>query len=484
MVVAEGPEEVMLQVVLAGPQELDRLAGRLRDERRLADEVIAEATAEATTRTGHVDRDGRPWQAGERMHHALRAGGALHRRDHAGALRLDVHEGVLWLERGVRHERHPIPRFDGSRGGLARRGEVAVVAHHASLAREQFVALAVERRARLAGEGPVRPFDVERLATPERRPGVVRDHRDAGGQDAGDRLAGLRSLDHHDVAYAGDPPRRGVVIARDAAVEVRAAQHHGGERAGWADVDAVARASGHDVPGVDHAPCPPDDAVLGRRLGRDRLERQLQGRGARDQLAVAQAAAVGVKGRAGARRDGAHVHAPGGGRRGAHQPAPLRTDLAQVGPGVGDVGAATGALRAPLPARRLAAEVDPEWQLLDRDVVPVDVEFLGQDHRQRGLHALADFRAACTDGDPVVRVDAHIQAERIRRRDRRGLGGLGDAAEASERRPQQQAAAGGQRCRQEQATADFHRRAHRPAPPSAAARMACAARVIALRTRT
>ncbi len=60
-----------------------------------------------------------------------------------------------------------------------------------------------------------------------------------------------------------------------------------------------------------------------------------------------------------------------------------------------------------------AAEVDAERHLLDRHLRPVCVEFIGEDHRQRGLDALPDLRAGRADDDAIVRLDADEDAERV-----------------------------------------------------------------------
>ena len=50
--------------------------------------------------------------------------------------------------------------------------------------------------------------------------------------------------------------------------------------------------------------------------------------------------------------------------------------------------------------------------LLDADVLPVDVQLLGDHHRQRGLDALTDLRVLGHDGDDAVGRDAHIGVQR------------------------------------------------------------------------
>ena len=54
--------------------------------------------------------------------------------------------------------------------------------------------------------------------------------------------------------------------------------------------------------------------------------------------------------------------------------------------------------------------------LLDLDLRPVDVEFIGDDHRERGLDALSGLRILRDDGEGVVGVDRDVGVRRERRR--------------------------------------------------------------------
>ena len=84
-----------------------------------------------------------------------------------------------------------------------------------------------------------------------------------------------------------------------------------------------------------------------------------------------------------------------------------------------------------------------ERRLLDAHVSPIDVELLGDDHRQHRLDALADLRVLRHDGDDAVRRNADVGVERgcafthgARRRFRHP-----DARQRLDHRMQQQAAA-------------------------------------------
>ena len=299
LVVTEGPEEVVLQVVRARPHELDRPAGQLGDERRLGDEVVGQAPPESAARARHLDADRRARDAGHRVHRARGAGRLLQGRDDSRPVRLHVDERAGRLERRVAHERDAVARLDDL-GGVAGRGvEVAVVVHDLAALREELRALGIERRARLGGERAARPLDRERVAALERGPHVVGDDRNAGREVRRERLARLRARYHDDRAHPGHRACRTVVEPRDAAVEIGATQHDGRARLRFVHVDAVARAARDDLLGIDDAAWPTDDPVLGGRLERHRLEGQCQLRRSRHERTVWQPPAIGVQRMAG-----------------------------------------------------------------------------------------------------------------------------------------------------------------------------------------
>jgi len=65
-----------------------------------------------------------------------------------------------------------------------------------------------------------------------------------------------------------------------------------------------------------------------------------------------------------------------------------------------------------LPAGELLTKLGGiERRLLDAHVSPIDVELLGDDHRQHRLDALADLRVLRHDGDDAVRCDADVGVE-------------------------------------------------------------------------
>jgi hypothetical protein len=208
------------------------------------------------------------------------------------------------------------------------------------------------------------------------------------------------------------------------------------------------RAPGDDVLGIHGAAGTADDAVFAGRLERHGLDRQREPCRLRDQRSVRESPPVRVQGVTGPGPDFVERDSPGCGRGLAHEPAPLGADLAQLRPAVRDAGAAARALGPESPARLLAAEIDQQRHLLDRDLRPVGVQLLGEDHGQGCLDALPDLRARRADDDPVVRLDADQHAERVLGRSRRRI--LGGCEPGREH----QGAGGRQRRLQEDAARD------------------------------
>ena len=98
-------------------------------------------------------------------------------------------------------------------------------------------------------------------------------------------------------------------------------------------------------------------------------------------------------------------------------------DLAQGIPVDGRGGAAAGALRAVL---RFV-----EVGLLDLDVLPIDVELVGDDHGEMGLDALADLGILGDDGDDAVGVN--LTKARRYEVPAAGRGGLGEELRDADR---------------------------------------------------
>ena len=116
-------------------------------------------------------------------------------------------------------------------------------------------------------------------------------------------------------------------------------------------------------------------------------------------------------------------------------------------------------------ARRLAAVLGVEIALLDGHRAPVDVELVGDDHRQRRLHALPDLGILPDDRHLAVGMDGD---ERVRRERRRlALAALAEELGRIQIRGDDEAAAGEGGDAEERAAVECGSGAHRP-PPLAA----------------
>ena len=92
-------------------------------------------------------------------------------------------------------------------------------------------------------------------------------------------------------------------------------------------------------------------------------------------------------------------------------PARVRADLAHVLPVAGQTSAAADALATVLPGEAFRRFDETERHLLDAHIGPVDVEFLGDHHWDRGAQPLADLRVLAADDDFAVRVYLHEKAD-------------------------------------------------------------------------
>ena len=215
----------MLDVLVAGPDHLDRTVDLLRDLRRLEDEVHLQTPAEASAQQVVMNLDSVPRQAGRPSGCGLRAGLDLRPHPDVTAVLADVDGAVNRLHRGVRQKRHLIDRLDLPGRTRQRFGDVAVLARdRARLARGRCELLddvgGAELRVRALG-----PADVERGEALLSRPHVVGDHRH-----------GVLEADH--LAYALDRLRPAVVEARELAAEHRTRGHRRDLQPREAHVDA------------------------------------------------------------------------------------------------------------------------------------------------------------------------------------------------------------------------------------------------------
>ena len=116
------------------------------------------------------------------------------------------------------------------------------------------------------------------------------------------------------------------------------------------------------------------------------------------QRTISGAFAIGVAEHGILRLDFASGHIPLLGGGGDQHRLGARAGLAQLVPGARDRGRTASALAA--------IDFGIDGRLFHHDMVPVGVQFLGDDQAEGGLDALADFRRLGINGDGVVGGDA------------------------------------------------------------------------------
>jgi len=109
---------------------------------------------------------------------------------------------------------------------------------------------------------------------------------------------------------------------------------------------------------------------------------------------------------AGARRQRLGRGAPRFSGRIDQHTARTRTDLPQIDPRLADARAAARALRTVPRAVAFRRAHDSVRQRFDDDAVPIGVELLGDQHRERRSNALPDLHGASADHRPAVGMDA------------------------------------------------------------------------------
>ena len=298
-------------------------------------------------------------------------------------------------------ERALVRRRDDLLGGRDDLGRLRVfLAADEALLLHQLVAFrVVVGRAGLGAVAEV-PFDRKQI---ERRLGAVpgvRDDRDGILQVGLAALAGNR-LELHGRDHAGTALDRIEVVALQRPPRHRARLHGGIDHAGHARIDGVLRAAVDLVRDVEALPRLAEQPPLGR-IGLDLrlLVERHPGRGL-GELAVG-AAAAARRQHAELRFDLGTVDAPG--LRGG-----LLEALARRGAGAHEVRMLQAhelrAVRAHHLVFLVVAQVPVGVGELGLDLRPVDVELLGDQHRDRGDAALAHLGVRDADGDGAVLVD-------------------------------------------------------------------------------
>jgi hypothetical protein len=170
--------------------------------------------------------------------------------------------------------------------------------------------------------------------------------------------------------------------------------------------------------------------------------RHLEFRGRLRELSIGEALTAVVLDAGAARPAALGRDAPLVGRRCDQQRARLRARGAQLFPGIGYAVAGAGDLAAVTGIDIRVADGRGD----DPDGREVDLELLGEQHGQRGVHALSHFGAIDEDGNRVVGRDLEPGIELGRRRGARGAcaraaGGSGVAPKSRHSHRQQQACA-------------------------------------------
>ena len=392
---------VEVDVVLARPDHLDRLAELFRQHGRFRAVVGLRFPAEAAAEQRHVTGDVLLVDAhrgGHRLLHRLRI---LRRRPDGDLAVAEFGDRRRRLHRRVRRQRRVVGGFEDLAAFGELRVDVAEIAEHLARLLRGRQQLFLERLRLEDAVRAVVPFDLELAPPLERRPRAVGDHGDAA-----ERLEEVRRLERVqpdrllDALHAF---RGGIVDAADRAAEHRRVLDRRVDHAVAEDVEAELRLAGDDVLLVVGGGVLADEAPRGPRLELQHLAlRHAQLGRRRHQRAVAEpAAARRVHHFVVLRRALGLGHSPLRRRR-AHQHRPRRgAGMAERFVEVADRSRAVGVLVA---VARIADA------LLDGDAAPVGVELVGRDLRQAGPDAGAHLGAVRHDEDRAVGPDAEIDA--------------------------------------------------------------------------
>ena len=399
-VVVHGPVVARAHVVLAPPDQLHRGASvdRFCNRRRFQHEVGLRvgAPAEAAAGVQHVELHLLGLEPEELRHDRLVDGLELLAVPDLAAclftIGVELHHAVHRLHAGVREVRELVGGLERPRRVLERALDVAVLARHGALGDGELLVLGHDfGRAQAKGARFV-PLGAERVAALLRAPVVPGEHCDAVRRRRGER---------DDIDHALDGFCLGGVEALELRAEALGMQHHGGEHARQLHVLREHRAA----------------VRLGARVGARRgladvgeLLRVLERNFGRHRLAC------GI-GRKLAERQPAFLmlnhtfrngdlrgrHAPFLRSRGDQHGARGGARLPQLLVGIGERGAAAGALRLAPEQVVVAARVG--GRALDPDLRPVGVELLGDQRRQPGVGALPHLEVLHDHGDGVVGAD-------------------------------------------------------------------------------
>ena len=320
----------------------------------------------------------------------------------------------------MRDEAELVERVDGLGIGVVSAQRLVDITlrfddHFALRVRRQRLGLLHEVRPAVLRGGAGIPIDLQRLARGEHRPSALADDRDAGQHARLHHVRdGRRTLDDErvedarqlldllDIEALGLAADRGAF--RDARVLHPRELHIEREQRLAADERGV----------VDAREALADELVFFAVLEFERsdVRHRQRGGGRRQRSITRRSSACGVDDPALGGGEVGSGHAPllrGGGDE--HR-ARTGARVAQLIPSPGD------RHRAPCDLRAVYGAID--LSLLDRDIRPLRIELLGEDHAEARLDALPDLRVLRDEGDPAVWCDAHERSgrERPRRRTR------------------------------------------------------------------
>ena len=305
-------------------------------------------------------------------------------------------------------ERIGIVRFHDMRGVFDRRRNVAVAAQIGR--RRSLGEFGGAQREALAALGSGRTFvpgHFQFVARAVRRPKAFRHDGDAIAQSlpVAARI-GLARPDDESVVDSGQRLDGVDIRADQLAAEDRTFLKDGVQHARHGDVDAEQRLAAHDFRIIDAGNRPADDLEVFRifkRHAREIGHRHAGGLGGKRAIGE-RAAAVAVIDHAGFRAAFRRRDIPGlRGGSDKHLAAGCADPAQRI----------VVQRRRPAAAGKLLAVFGGvERRLLDSHILPRNIEFFGDHHRQHGLDALADLRILRHDGDDAVGRDADKGVQR------------------------------------------------------------------------
>ncbi len=224
--------DVVLNVLLAGPHDLERRIHLLRDAHGLGHVVHLEPAPEAATEEMVVDHDLLQREPGDLGRRSLRAAQHLRAGPHLASILPHVDRAVHRLHRDVRQERRLVYRFDLRRRAGERAHGVAVFPRRHTRGLRRLREPLHDVGGTQLRIRPVVPADGERRQSLLGRPHVV-------GHN-GDCIVELNDLPH-----AGDCLRLLLVDSTDFAAQDRARSHRCDQHPRQPHVDPVLRRSVH-----------------------------------------------------------------------------------------------------------------------------------------------------------------------------------------------------------------------------------------------